>query len=109
LEYLDYVGRLFGMPHPLRTERARNLLSRVGLEQASGARMRRFSKGMRQRVALACALINEPTLVVLDEPLSGLDPIGRYLLRDMILELRTAGKTVFFSTHVLPDAETLCD
>ncbi len=109
LEYLDYVGRLFGMPRGRRRERARELLALVGLEGSAAVPLRRFSKGMLQRAGLAQALVNDPELVLLDEPMSGLDPIGRRLVRDLILGLRKAGKTVLFSTHILSDAETLCD
>ena len=108
-EYLDYVGRLFGMPRAERQERARELLQKVGLAKSAEVPMRRFSKGMLQRAGLAQALMNDPELVFLDEPMSGLDPIGRRLVQDIILELRGQGRTVFFSTHILPDAETLCD
>jgi ABC-2 type transport system ATP-binding protein len=108
-EYLDYAGRLFSLPARRRRERARELLALVGLERSAGLPMRRFSKGMVQRVGLAQALVNDPELLVLDEPMSGLDPIGRRLVRDLILEQRKAGKTVLFSTHILSDAETLCD
>jgi ABC-2 type transport system ATP-binding protein len=108
-EYLDYVGRLFGMPGARRRERTRELLALVGLERAAGTPMRRFSKGMVQRAGLAQALFNDPELLLLDEPMSGLDPIGRNLVRNLILAQRQAGKTVLFSTHILSDAETLCD
>ncbi len=108
-EYLDYVGQLFGMPRPLRQGRTRELLERVGLQRSASVALRRFSKGMTQRVGLAQALMNDPDLVLLDEPMSGLDPLGRRLVRDLILELKERGKTVFFSTHILPDAESLCD
>ena len=108
-EYLDYVGRLFGMPGPARRERIRELLERVGLTASAHTPLRRFSKGMLQRIGLAQALVNAPDLVFLDEPMSGLDPIGRRLVREVILELRARGRTVFFSTHILSDAETLCD
>jgi len=108
-EYLDYVGRLFGLAAPLRRERTRSLLALVGLEHSADLPLRRFSKGMVQRAGLAQALVNDPELVILDEPMSGLDPIGRRLVRDVILSLRKAGKTVFFSTHILSDAEALCD
>jgi len=108
-EYLDYAGRLFGLPAARRRERARELLALVGLERSADLPLRRFSKGMVQRAGLAQALVNDPELVILDEPMSGLDPIGRRLVRDLILGLRKAGKTVFFSTHILSDAETLCD
>jgi ABC-2 type transport system ATP-binding protein len=109
LEYLDYVGRLFGLAPAVRRERARALLEKVGLASSEHLPLRRFSKGMVQRAGLAQALMNDPELVLLDEPMSGLDPLGRRLVRDIILELRERGKTVFFSTHILSDAETLCD
>jgi ABC-2 type transport system ATP-binding protein len=108
-EYLDYAGRLFGLGAARRRERTRELLALVGLERSADLPLRRFSKGMVQRAGLAQALVNDPELVILDEPMSGLDPIGRRLVRDLILRLRKAGKTVFFSTHILSDAETLCD
>jgi ABC-2 type transport system ATP-binding protein len=108
-EYLDYVGRLFEMPRDRRRERSKALLQRVGLERAARVPLRRFSKGMLQRAGLAQALLNDPDLLILDEPMSGLDPIGRRLVRDLILEQRALGKTVLFSTHILSDAETLCD
>ena len=108
-EYLEYAGRLFGLAAPVRRERTRSLLALVGLERSADISLRRFSKGMVQRAGLAQALVNDPELVILDEPMSGLDPIGRRLVRDIILDLRKAGKTVFFSTHILSDAETLCD
>jgi ABC-2 type transport system ATP-binding protein len=108
-EYLDYVGRLFGLSAAVRGERGRRLLERVGLQKEARTALRRFSKGMLQRMGLAQALMNEPELVFLDEPMSGLDPIGRRLVREMILELKSAGRTVVFSTHILSDAESLCD
>jgi len=108
-EYLDYAGRLFGLRASTRRERARDLLQRVGLSALGGIPLRRFSKGMMQRIGLAQALMNDPEVVFLDEPMSGLDPIGRRMVRDLILGLRKQGKTIFFSTHILPDAETLCD
>jgi ABC-2 type transport system ATP-binding protein len=108
-EYLDYAGRLFGMADARRREKARELLALVGLERSADVPLRRFSKGMVQRAGLAQALVNDPELVILDEPMSGLDPIGRRLVRDIILALRRAGRTVFFSTHILSDAEALCD
>ena len=106
LEYLDYVGRLFGLAPAVRRDRARMLLEKVGLARAATLPLRRFSKGMTQRVGLAQALMNDPELVLLDEPMSGLDPLGRRLVRDIILDLRERGKTVFFSTHILSDAES---
>ena len=108
-EYLDYAGRLFGMSSTARRERARVLLEAVGLGRSADVPLRRMSKGMMQRVGIAQALINDPDLVFLDEPMSGLDPIGRRLMRDIILGLKAEGKTVLFSTHILSDAEALCD
>ena len=108
-EYLDYAGRLFGLDSRERRERARSLLDRVGLAKAADISVRRYSKGMCQRLGIAQALINDPELVFLDEPMSGLDPIGRRLVRDLILELKARGRTIFFSTHILSDAEALCD
>ncbi len=108
-EYLDYVGRLLGLPRSLRRDRAQHLVELVGIARSFDVPLRRFSKGMAQRLGIAQALMNDPELVILDEPMSGLDPIGRRLVRDVILRLKAQGKTVFFSTHILPDAETLCD
>jgi ABC-2 type transport system ATP-binding protein len=108
-EYLDYVGRLFGLGTEARRNRTRDLLDLVGLTFAADLPMRRFSKGMTQRAGLAQALMNDPEIVFLDEPMSGLDPLGRRFVRHLILDLKARGKTVFFSTHILHDAETLCD
>jgi ABC-2 type transport system ATP-binding protein len=108
-EYLDYAGRLFGMSPSDRRERARQVLERVGLADSARVSLRRFSKGMLQRAGLAQALLNDPEVVFLDEPMSGLDPIGRHMVKEVILDLRSRGRTVFFSTHILSDAEALCD
>jgi len=110
-ELLDLMGRLFGLERRERRRRAQALLERVGLGRAgqAGLPLRKYSKGMLQRLGLAQALINDPELVVLDEPMSGLDPIGRKEVRDLIASLRDDGKTVLFSTHILSDAELLCD
>jgi ABC-2 type transport system ATP-binding protein len=108
-EYLDYCGRLFGMGAGERRSRIADLLRLVNLEPAANVPLRKFSKGMTQRVGLAQALINDPELVILDEPMSGLDPLGRRLVRRIIMDLKAAGKTVLFSTHILGDAESLCD
>jgi ABC-2 type transport system ATP-binding protein len=108
-ELLDLAGRLFGLPAAARRRRADELIERVGLADARAQNLKRFSKGMLQRAGLAQALMNDPELVVLDEPMSGLDPIGRKEVRDLILELRDRGKTVFFSTHILSDVETITD
>jgi ABC-2 type transport system ATP-binding protein len=108
-EILDFYGRLFGIPKAERRRRSGALLERVGLGHAMDRTLRKFSKGMLQRVGIAQALINEPKLVVLDEPLSGLDPIGRKQIRDLIVDLRAEGKTIFFSSHILSDIEMICD
>jgi ABC-2 type transport system ATP-binding protein len=108
-ELLDLTGRLFGMPARQRQTRAGSLIERVGLARAQGQNLKKFSKGMLQRAGLAQALMNDPELVVLDEPMSGLDPIGRKEVRDLIVELRDQGKTVFFSTHILSDVEAITD
>jgi ABC-2 type transport system ATP-binding protein len=108
-ELLDLMGRLFGLPSAERKKRARELLERVGLSRASDRPLRKYSKGMLQRLGLAQALVNDPELVVLDEPMSGLDPIGRKEIRDLIVELKREGKTVLFSTHILSDVELICD
>lgn len=108
-EFLHMVGRIYGMPRTLRASRVDGLLDRVGLSMAKSRSMRSYSKGMLQRVGLAQALMSEPDLVVLDEPMSGLDPVGRREVRDLIDELRSEGKTVIFCTHILADAEQLCD
>jgi len=108
-EYLDFAGRLFGMPAGQRRDRIQQLIETVGLRRSLEVPLRKFSKGMIQRLGIAQALINDPEMVFLDEPMSGLDPIGRYMVRNIILDLKSRGKTVFFSTHILSDAETLCD
>ncbi|MFQ5662552.1 MAG: ABC transporter ATP-binding protein [Terriglobia bacterium] len=108
-EFLDYCGQLFGYDKQERRRRVDTLLARVGLGDAADIGLRRFSRGMLQRVGIAQALINDPDLVFLDEPMLGLDPVGRREVRDLILELRARGKTVCFSTHILSDAEALCD
>ena len=108
-ELLDLVGRLFGLDAATRRRRADELIARVGLEGARSQSLKKFSKGMLQRAGLAQALMNDPDLVVLDEPMSGLDPIGRKEVRELILELRDRGKTVFFSSHILADIEAIAD
>src|SRR6185436_18360009 len=109
-EFLDYCGQLFGSNPAARKQRSTDLLNRVGLEQKSwNVQMRKFSKGMLQRVGLAQALVNDPDIVFLDEPMSGLDPVGRREVRDLIAGLRQEGKTVFMNSHILSDIEVLCD
>ncbi len=108
VELLDYFGRLFGLGSDVRASRVSRLLDEVGLGAERTLPLRRYSKGMLQRVGLAQALINEPEVVFLDEPMSGLDPIGRRMVRELILRLRDRGATVFFSSHILSDAEAVC-
>ena len=108
-ELLHYSGRLFGLGSEELRRRTNQLLDRVGLAASRNVPLRRFSKGMVQRAGIAQALINNPDVVFLDEPMSGLDPVGRREVRDLVLQLREEGKTVFFSTHILSDAEALCD
>src|SRR5262245_39601981 len=108
-EVLDYFSRFHGYSTAERGERVQKMLKKVGLETAGKIQLRKYSKGMLQRVGMAAAVLHDPKLVILDEPMSGLDPVGRREVRDVILELKNAGKTILFSTHILPDAETLCD
>lgn len=108
-EFLGFYGHLFGLWGAALSKRVDELLELVGMPHAKDLQLRKFSKGMLQRVGIAQALINDPELVVLDEPMSGLDPIGRKEVRDLILRLKESGKTVLFSSHILHDAEVLCD
>jgi ABC-2 type transport system ATP-binding protein len=108
-ELLNYYGQLSGVAAKGRSARVEQMLGRVGLSDSAGVQLRKFSKGMLQRVGLAQAILHDPKLVFLDEPMSGLDPMGRREVRDLIQQLRNEGKTVFFSTHILSDAEALCD
>lgn len=108
-ELLTMTGRLFSIPRKKLEKRVARLLARVGLEEAAGRRIATYSRGMMQRVCLAQALINDPELVILDEPTGGLDPMGRMEIRRIIAELRKEGKTVFFSSHELSEVELVCD
>lgn len=108
-EFLSFYGHLFGLWGASLNKRVDELLELVSMTHARDLQLRRFSKGMLQRVGIAQALINDPELVVLDEPMSGLDPIGRKEVRDLIFRLKESGKTVMFSSHILHDAELLCD
>lgn len=109
-ELLQYTGALFGLGKPQARRRTSELLDLVGLagEQAD-RQLRKYSKGMLQRIGIAQALVNDPEIVFMDEPMSGLDPIGRREVRDLLLSLRRQNKTIFFSSHILSDVETLCD
>lgn len=108
-EFLDFYARLGDVPASERAGRITKLLERVDLARFRDVPLGKFSKGMLQRAGLAQALIADPDLLVLDEPMSGLDPIGRALVRDLIIQERDAGKTVFFSSHILADIEAICD
>lgn len=108
-EYLEFAGRLTGLSRADARRESARLLEQVGLAGRADRPVRRFSKGMVQRLGLAQALIGDPETVILDEPMSGLDPIGRKDVRDLILQLRKDGRTVLFSTHILSDVEAICD
>lgn len=109
-EFLDYCAQIFGFPATVRKKRAADLLARVKLDEKKwDTQLRKFSKGMLQRVGLAQSLVNDPEIVFLDEPMSGLDPVGRREVRDLIGALRDEGKTVFMCSHILSDIEVLCD
>lgn len=108
-ELLSFTGMLFSLPRKQVKEKTKELIKLVGLEKKKDIKLKKFSKGMIQRVGLAQSLINDPDLVILDEPFSGLDPIGRKELRDIILSLKDEGKTIFFSSHILQDMEMIVD
>lgn len=109
-EFLDYCAQIFGFPAAVRKKRAADLLARVKLDEKRwDTQLRKFSKGMLQRVGLAQSLVNDPEIVFLDEPMSGLDPVGRREVRDLIAALRDEGKTVFMCSHILSDIEVLCE
>ncbi|PYV53525.1 MAG: ABC transporter [Acidobacteria bacterium] len=108
-EILEYYGRLSGVDSKTVSRKASEMLERVGLKDSANVQLRKFSKGMLQRVGIAQAILHGPRVVFFDEPMSGLDPMGRREVRDLMVELKREGKTVFFSTHILSDAEALCD
>jgi len=108
-EFLDFYGQLYGLNKSERLKRTKELLKIVGIEYAANLPLKGYSKGMLQRIGLAQTLLNNPTVVILDEPLGGLDPFGRKEMRDIILSLKEKGVTVFFSSHILSDVETICD
>lgn len=108
-ELLNYYAQLSGMPAKERSQRVQATLQKVGLPDVKGVQLRKFSKGMLQRIGIAQAILHDPKLVFFDEPMSGLDPMGRREVRDLMEQLKQEGKTVFFSTHILSDAEALCD
>ncbi len=108
-ETLDFYGRLFDMPASVRRQRTNELIEMVGLNWARRRQLREYSKGMTRRIGLAQALINDPELILLDEPTTGLDPIGTREMKDLILRLREEGKTVLLCSHLLPDIQDVCD
>jgi ABC-2 type transport system ATP-binding protein len=108
-ELLEYYAQLSGVPGGERKRKVQETLARVGMSQSGRTQLRRLSKGMLQRVGIAQAILHDPKVIFLDEPMSGLDPLGRREVRDLIQSLKEEGKTVFFSTHILSDAEALCD
>lgn len=110
-EFLQFTAGLFQIPASVQRQRIPQLLELVGLDLSAGKKkqMRQYSKGMLQRVGMAQALINDPELVFLDEPMSGLDPLGRYQMREIILSLKAQGKTIFFNSHILAEVEQICD
>lgn len=108
-ETLDFYGRLFNMPRPVRRQRVADLIEMVGLDWAKRRQLKEYSKGMTRRIGLAQALINDPELIVLDEPTTGLDPIGTREMKDLIIKLRDEGKTVLLCSHLLADVQDVCD
>ena len=107
-EFLDFYGRLFSLSRAERRERVARLLKLMDMTRASGLQLRKYSRGMLQRIGLAQALINDPSFVALDEPMGGLDPLGRKDFRDIIVRLRNEGRTVLLSSHILQDIEMIC-
>ncbi len=108
-EFLGFCGQMSGMGRESMQRRISDVIELVGLTSCRGQRIKGFSKGMLQRTGLAQAILHEPDLLILDEPFSGLDPLGRVMVRDLLLELKRRGTTIFFSSHILPDMEALCD
>lgn len=108
-EFVRLAGQLGGLSGQELDERVKEVVGRVGMARAAGLQIRRYSKGMVQRIGLAQAIVNRPQLLILDEPTSGLDPVGRREMRDLILEERQRGTTILFCTHIIPDVEALCD
>ena len=108
-EALGLLGELFRMPRSQARARAHELIEMVGLGEKRHVKIKHYSKGMRQRLGIATALMNDPELLLLDEPYSGLDPIGRKQLRELLVALKTQGKTILMSSHIVPDVEAVCD
>ena len=108
-EFLEFCGRMSGMDEGVMNRRITELIELAGLAGNEDRKLKGFSKGMTQRAGMIQAIMHNPDLLILDEPFSGLDPLGRKLIRDILLKLRDEGKTIFFSSHILPDMEALCD
>jgi ABC-2 type transport system ATP-binding protein len=108
-EFLDFNGRFYDLDEVLLERRKTLVLEQVGLSHARYKRLNTYSKGMLQRIGLAQALLHDPEIIFLDEPMSGLDPIGRKMIKDLLIDLKSEGKTIFFNTHILSDVETICD
>ena len=109
MELLRFAGSAHGMSHAAIASEGQQILKRLNLDRAAHHRVKTYSKGMKQRLGLALSLVHDPSIYILDEPMSGLDPMGRRLITDVILELRAKGKTVFFSSHILSDIERMCN
>jgi len=108
-EFLVFSGKIFGLTKAEALKKAQRLLETLGIKQAAKKRIKEFSKGMNQRLAIASSLINDPELLFFDEPLSGLDPVGRKIVKQVILDLKKKGRTIFFSSHILTEVEQICD
>ncbi len=108
-EFLDFNGKFYNMNARELAKRKDIVLGQVGLTQARGKKLNTYSKGMLQRIGLAQAILHDPELIFLDEPMSWLDPVGRRMIKDLMLGLKKAGKTIFFNTHILSDVEAICD
>ena len=108
-EFLDFNGKFYGLSPSTLEARKKEVLEKVGLSHAKDKKLNTYSKGMLQRIGLAQSILHDPEIVFLDEPMSGLDPIGRKMVKDLLIELKKAGKTIFFNTHILSDVEAICD
>lgn len=108
-EFLDFNGKFYDMSGDTLRKRKDLILEQVGLTHARGKKLHTYSKGMLQRIGLAQAILHDPELIFLDEPMSGLDPVGRRMIKDLMLSLKKSGKTIFFNTHILSDVEAICD
>lgn len=108
-EFLDFNGKFYDLNREVLEIRKKEVIEKVGLAHAKNKKLNTYSKGMLQRIWLAQAILHDPEIVFLDEPMSGLDPIGRKMVKDLLIELKKAGKTIFFNTHILSDVEAICD